>query len=283
MKMFNTIEKRRSLCGYIFVLPFIIGFLAFLLYPLITSFRLSIGKITEYENLHIKIIGFQNYIDLFTDDIRFIPAFIDTTKATLLWSPFVLVFALFIAILLNQNIKLKGFYRVIFFLPVLLGSGYVFQKISTSANILAFPPEVEKLLSFYFTKDMASFIEDLITQIISVFWKTGVQIVIFLAGLQSISPTYYEAAKVDNATPWYCFWKITLPMLSPIILLNAVYTLIDSFRDVNNKIAKLIIDNLFNNTQYEYGSAMGWTFFIVVFIFVALVLFLFRKAVVYDK
>lgn len=282
MKKFS-IEKRRSMQGYIFVLPWVLGFLMFLLIPLIISFMLSIGKITELEGLQIKIIGFTNYIDLFKTNIDFVPAFIETMKTTVLWSPFVLVFALFIAILLNQEIKCRGLFRVIYFLPVLLGGGYVFQTIGGSANILQFPEEVKTVIAFYFSDQVAAFIQALISEIIRIFWKTGVQIVIFLAGLQSIPRSYYEAASVDNASSWYTLWKITLPILSPIILLNLVYTLIDSFRDTDNQIASLIVNEVFTNAQYEYGSAMGWVYFIVVFFVVAMVLLFSRKVVHYDK
>lgn len=279
----HTIEQRRSLCGYVFVLPWVLGFLLFMLIPLIMSFMLSIGKITELEGLKIQVIGFQNYIDLFKTNIDFIPAFMETMKTSILWTPFVLVFSLFIAILLNQKIKFRGIFRVIYFLPVLLGSGTVLQSIGGTANILQFPEEVQSVIAFYFSDQVASFIQMLISEIIRIFWKTGVQIVIFLAGLQSIPDSYYEAAKVDNASAWYSFWKITLPLLSPIILLNMVYTLIDSFRDTDNKIASLIVNEVFTNASYEYGSAMGWVYFLVVFLIVALVLLLSRRAVQYEK
>ncbi len=276
-------EKRRSLCGYVFLAPWAIGFAVFMFVPLILSFLLSIGKISDYENLQIKVIGFQNYIQIFKNDIRFLPAFINTIITTIVWSPFVIVFAFFVAILLNQKIKFRGVFRVIYFLPVLLGSGYVLEKIGGAANVLEYSKNVDQIINYYFSTDIASFIGNLINQIINMFWKTGVQIVIFLAGLQSISPSYYEAAKVDNASSWYILWKITIPLMSPIILLNAIYTLIDSFRDTDNKIAKLVIDVIFGNADYEYGSAMGWTYFAVVFAIVGLILLVFRKAVNYDK
>lgn len=283
MKIKISNEKRRSLCGYVFLAPWLIGFCVFMLVPLILSFLLSIGKITELKDLQIQIIGFQNYKQIFVDDINFVPSFISTIETTILWSPFVLVFAFFIAILLNQNIKGRSVFRVIYFLPVLLGSGFVLQKIGGAGNVLEYSKDVGRLITYYFSEDIATFISSLISQIINTFWKTGVQIVIFLAGLQSIPPSYYEAAKVDNASSWYILWKITIPLMSPILMLNAVYTLIDSFRDMDNKIAELVINVVFKNAEYEYGSAMGWTYFAVVFVIVCLIMLLFRKAVNYDK
>ena len=283
MKKGLTVTRRRSLCGYIFVLPWVLGFLLFMLYPLIQSFVLGISRITDLQGLQLQIVGLENYEHLFTDNIEFVPAFISTLQTSILWTPFILVFALMIALLLNQKIKLRGLFRVIYFLPVLLGNGFIFQELGGAANILVFPEEIESLIAFYFNPQLAEFLQQLVSEIIRVCWKTGVPIIIFLAGLQSIPETYYEAAKVDNASGWYSFWKITLPLLSPIILLNAVYTLIDSFRSTDNEIAALIVNTVFKNAEYEYGSAMGWAYFVAVFAAVVLVLLLFRKAVVYDK
>lgn len=283
MKKSLTVEKRRSLCGYVFVLPWVLGFALFMLYPLIQSFLLSISRITDLKGLQLKVVGLENYEHLFTENIEFVPAFISTLKTSILWTPFILVFALIIALLLNQEIKLRGLFRIIYFLPVLLGNGYIFEELGGATNILEFPESIETAIAFYFSPRLAEFIQQLIMQIISVSWKTGVPIIIFLAGLQSIPESYYEAAKMDNASGWYSFWKITLPLLSPIILLNAVYTLIDSFRSTDNEIAALIVNVVFKNAEYEYGSAMGWSYFIAVFAAVGLVLLIFRKAVIYDK
>ena len=283
MKKSLTVEKRRYLCGYVFVLPWVLGFALFMLYPLIQSFLLSISRITDLKGLQLKVVGMENYEHLFTENIEFVPAFISTLKTSILWTPFILVFALIIALLLNQEIKLRGLFRIIYFLPVLLGNGYIFEKLGGATNILEFPESIETAITFYFSPRLAEFIQQLIMQIISVSWKTGVPIIIFLAGLQSIPESYYEAAKMDNASGWYSFWKITLPLLSPIILLNAVYTLIDSFRSTDNEIAALIVNVVFKNAEYEYGSAMGWSYFTAVFAAVGLVLLIFRKAVIYDK
>lgn len=277
-----SIERKRALFGYVFTLPWILGFLIFMLYPLIISAMLSVSKIVNLEGLNLQYIGFVNFKELFTTNIYFVPSFLDTIANTFIWLPFILVFAIFIAQLLDQKIKFRGFFRAIYFLPVLLGSGFVIKQLGEASNILSLPTEVSNLINYYISPDIATFVQQLLNQIMNVFWKTGVQIVIFLAGLQSIPDTYYEAAKVDNANSWQIFWKITLPILTPTILLNTVYTVIDSFRDMNNKIANLIVTEVFNNTQFESGSAMGWIYFIVIFIFIGLVLLLFRSKVHYE-
>jgi ABC-type sugar transport system permease subunit len=115
-----------------------------------------------------------------------------------------------------------------------------------------------------------------------VFWKTGVQIVIFLSGLQSIPDSLYEAAKVDNANGWDMLWKVTIPILSPVILLNTIYTIIDSFRDQSNPIVMHIVKTI-NASQYGPGTAMGWLYFLVSFIIIGFVFLIMRRAVYYEK
>lgn len=278
-----SLEKRRSLCGYVFTAPWIIGFGVFMLLPLLINLIMSFSKIVNALNLQMKFVGWNNYIRLFKTDVNFLPAFFDTLKNTFLWTPFILVFALFLAILLNRNIRFKGVFRVIFFMPVLLGTGYIMQQVSGAANILQMPDDIKSMIQYYFSKDLADFFNQLLTQIMKMFWQTGIQVVIFLSGLQSIPDSYYEAARVDNGNNWDCFWKITLPMLSPVILLNLIYTIIDNFRSTDNKIAALIVNMVFKNADYEYGAAMGWVYFTVTILIVGLVFLIMRRFITYEK
>lgn len=254
-----------------------------MLLPLLINLIMSFSKIVNALNLQMKFVGWNNYIRLFKTDVNFLPAFFDTLKNTFLWTPFILVFALFLAILLNRNIRFKGVFRVIFFMPVLLGTGYIMQQVSGAANILQMPDDIKSMIQYYFSKDLADFFNQLLTQIMKMFWQTGIQVVIFLSGLQSIPDSYYEAARVDNGNNWDCFWKITLPMLSPVILLNLIYTIIDNFRSTDNKIAALIVNMVFKNADYEYGAAMGWVYFTVTILIVGLVFLIMRRFITYEK
>lgn len=276
-------EKKRRLCGYVFLSPWLIGFPLFMLFPLFSNLVLSFGKITEVIGLKISFVGWTNYRRLFVESTEFLPAFINTLKITLLWTPFIVVFGLLMAILLNQKMPLKGFFRVIFFMPVLLGSGYIMQQLSPAASVLLVPESAQEMLYYYFNNDIADFMAELLEQILAVFWKSGVQIVIFLSGLQSIPESYYEAARVDNANSWDCFWKITLPMISPVILLNTVYTVIDTFRDTKNEIADLVVRVIFNDANYEYGAAMGWVYFVATSLVVGLIFLIARRFVIYER
>ncbi|MHB8963392.1 MAG: carbohydrate ABC transporter permease [Saccharofermentanales bacterium] len=283
MKRGLSISKRWSIAGYIFVSPFILGFGLFMLYPLISNLRFSFGKITEIVGLQTEYVGFENYIKLFETDVKFAPAFLATIQQTFLWTPFIIVVALFLAILLNRKIKGKGLFRVIFFLPVLLGTGYVMQSVGGAASVLTMPQIVTDFFQNFFSANVAGFIDKLLTQILANMWDTGVPIVIFLSGLQVIPDTYYEAARIDGANGIEQFWRITLPLLSPVILLNLVYTIIEGFRSTDNAIAYLIVNTVFVNARYEYGAAMGWIYFIVVLLAIGIVFLMTRKLVNYEK
>jgi len=283
LKKVLTQEQKRGLSGYVFMLPWVLGFAVLILYPLVLNMRLSLGKINDVVGLKTQWVGLDNYYRLFNENTDFVPALLDTIQKTFLWSPFIIVFSLFLAILLNRNMPGKGFFRMVFFMPVLLGSGYVMQQLGPAANVLLLSENAKVLLRDYFSEGISEFMIELLSQIMSVFWKCGVQIVIFLSGLQSIPDSYYEAARVDNANSWDCFWKITLPMISPIILLNTIFTVIDTFRNTDNKIANLVVSVIFDDANYEYGAAMGWVYFLVTSVIIGLIFLCSRKLVTYEK
>ena len=280
-----SLEKRRSLSGYVFVAPWIIGFLVFVLFPLGMSLYMSFCDVNVVSGgFQFYPAGFKHYTNVLQTDPDFLPYLMQTIIRTFLYTPFIVVLSLFIAMLLNRKIKFRGLFRVIYFLPVLLGTGYVFETLSAVTEMIAVPESITNSLSYAFgVPAIATFLSDLLTQILGVFWKTGVQIVIFLAGLQGIPDNLYEAAKVDNANAWDMLWKVTLPILSPIILLNTIYTIIDSFRDTTNPVVGYIIDNVFTQNRFGIGSAMGWMFFGVAFLIIGIAFALVGRFVYYEK
>jgi len=284
-----SLEKRRALAGYAFVSPFIIGFMVFMLYPLITSLQwaMSTGGITTINDVGRfqiqEFVWLGNFRNILVSNIEFLEAFLDTIQRTFLWTPFIIVFSLFIAILLNKKIKFRGVFRVIYFLPVLLGTGLVFSQLSPVTDMLTTPMELSRTIQFIFRNEgVEGFLGDLLKSIISMFWKTGVQIVIFLSGLQGISESMYEAARVDSANWWDMLWKITIPILSPMILLNTIYTIIDSFRDNANPIVAYI-SKQYANAEWTTVSAMGWLYFLVTLILLGTVFAITRRFVFYEK
>ena len=279
-----SMENRNVLEGFICITPFLIGTAIFFLYPILMTIKLSFGHLDSavgFEISWLPISDFKefigNFIYIFTKDTKFIPYLGEEIKTMLIHTPLIIVFSLILAMLINKNIKGKGFFRVVFFLPFLLGTGQVLQQLMnlevdtqvlSIANSNLLPTEI---LS-YFSDEVMEIINEFFSIIVLVLWNSGVQILLFLSGLQSISSSLYEAARVDGATEWEQIWKITVPMLSPIMLLNVVYTIVASFGNVNSNLLAYIRQMAFTSKQYAWSAAMGWVYFMCVLLIVGLVM-----------
>lgn len=277
-----SLHTRNSLKGLVFVAPYIVGILVFFLYPIYLSLRLSIGK--EVSIVGMKVSGFtiEHYIRAFIVDVDFLPTFLEAVKQTLTQFPLIIVLSLIIAILLNRDIKFRGFFRVIFFIPFLLGTGNVMQQLLNQGvdravlNIMDGRLIPYNVLS-YFGDTIMEVVQTVLGLLVTVLWNGGVQILLFLSGLQSISPSLYEAAKIDGATEWEIFWKVTIPMISPMLLLNIVYTLVNSFTNISNPLLEYIQTYGFTNAQFSYGAALGWIYFAFIGVVVAIVFAVMQK------
>ena len=284
MKKRLNMQQRQNIEAFIFISPWLLGSVFFFFKPMLQSVKLSFSKVVRLNGFVMEWAGLANYEKAFLWDINFIPMFLNVVRDTLINTPITLVFSLFIAMLINRPMKLRGFFRTVFFLPVLLGSGFVMKQLlglgvgseaMSVANGIIMPESIAMYLGPTFTNVVTIFLD----RITIILWKSGVQIILFLAGLQGISISLYEAARCDGATEWEMFWKITLPMISPVILLNFIYSLIDSFTDANNPIVDYILSASFAKNQFEYGAAMGWIYFIFIFIVCMSVFAIMKKRV----
>jgi len=271
-----TMEKREKLEGLFFVSPFLIGLAVFFAYPLFLSVKLSFGKVTNIVGFKIKLVGMENYVRAFLVDTNFIPMFLEVVQKTLTEAPLIIIMALLIAILINKDIKGRGFFRVVFFIPFLLGTGEVMnQLLSQGVDKAVLSITDGKLIPYevfaYFGSTVIEVVDNVFGTLVQVLWSSGVQILLFLSGLQGISESLYESAKVDGATEWEIFWKITWPMMAPTTFLCIVYTLVDSFTKIKNPILKYIQEYAFKKTQFEYAAAMGWIYFVFIILLVLLV------------
>ncbi|MEW6045898.1 MAG: sugar ABC transporter permease [Bacillota bacterium] len=271
-----SLSQQRAVEGLIFISPWIAGFTAFALWPLLRSFLLSFQKLEQLVGFKTSWAGMDNFREAFLIDARFVPMFLDVVRNTLIDIPAVLVFSLFTALMVNLKLRGDGFFRAVFFLPVVIGSGAVVQQLQNQeVGRLSIVRSIEGFGTFlvtYLGPAPAMAVLDLLNRLALVLWGTGVQVLLFLAGLQSISPMLYEAARVDGATDWEMFWKITLPMLSPIILVVTIYTLVDSFTSVFNPILMYVRDTAFSGQfRMGYAAAMGWIYFAFVFILMVIV------------
>ena len=270
------LNKRNSLKGLVFVSPFIVGILAFFIYPICLSLRLSVGESVAIVGMQVQGYTVDNFVRAFVVDTTFLPTFATAVKQTLTQFPLTIVLSLIIAVLLNRDIKCRGLFRVIFFIPFLLGSGEVMQQLQNQGvdravlNVMDGRLIPYNVLS-YFGDTIMEVVQSVMGVLVTVLWGSGVQILLFLSGLQSISPSLYEAAKIDGATEWEIFWKVTIPMISPMMLLNIVYTVVNSFTNISNPLLKYIQTYGFDKAEFAYGAAMGWIYFAFIGVLVAII------------
>ncbi|MBQ9765762.1 MAG: sugar ABC transporter permease [Lachnospiraceae bacterium] len=271
-----TLRQKDQLKGLFFVAPFIIGIALFFAYPIGLSIRLAFGKVENIVGFQVAFVGIENFKRAFLVDTNFIPLFLQTVGNTLLKFPLTVVFSLIIAIMLNRKIVCRGLFRVIFFIPFLLGAGVVMNQLralGVDREVLSIMDG--KIIPYnilnYFGGDIVTAVQKVFGIIVQVLWDSGVQILLFLSGLQSISPALYEAAKIDGATEWEIFWKITIPMISPMMLLNIIYTLVNTFVDYDNQMLGYIDTWGFGNAEFGYGAALGWIYFAFVGLLMAIV------------
>jgi ABC-type sugar transport system permease subunit len=280
-----SLTLQRTLEGYFFVAPWVVGFLIFMAWPLFQSFFLSFHELQATSLSDLKFRGIDNYKEAFFIDARFLPRLKDTLTQNLLDVPVIMIFSLFSAILANQKIKGVIAFRAVFFLPLVIGSAQVIQQLfdqGVGGAVLSQGVDIQELVFQYLGPDASAGVESLLNRLLFVLWKTGVQMLIFLAGLNSVSPVLYEAARVDGATDWDRFWKVTLPLLSPVILVNLVYTIVDSFTDTFNQVLQYIQQTAFaGGFRLGYAAALGWIYFLIVFVILALVVRVTNRYVFY--
>ena len=279
MRKKNQTHQRNTREAYIFITPLIIGTAVFFLFPLCFSIFISLG---EYElkqggNMYT-FFGLKNYTYAFLLDKDFTPNFLAVVKDSFLNIPLVVVFSLIIAILLNKKFRGKGFFRTLFFLPFLLGTGYVMRQLlgmdvgqdaMNMARGIILPAEVQQYLGSF----ISGLADGFLSRITMVFWKSGVPIILFLSGLQSINKSLYESASVDGATEWEMMWKITIPMISQVTLLVTVYTVIESFSDPSNPMVDFFYNLAFKEQRFSYSAALSWIYFVFILLLVGLIFF----------
>jgi ABC-type sugar transport system permease subunit len=270
-------KKRQMLYGYGFIGIWLIGFILLTLIPLIRSiiFSLSDVSITGNEGIVTYPIGFDHFINILTTDVTFIDEILSFLSEMILYVPVILILSMMIAMMLNQKIKFRALFRGIFFLPVIIVSGPVINELlNQGAGSVPLIEQYGMLdtIGEILPSFLAQPLQSLLSEMIMVLWFSGVQIVLFLAGLQKMSGEVYEAAQIDGASPWETFWKITLPSLRNIMVVAAIYTVVMLSTFSNNEVLGLIRQMMFaSNGGYGYASAMSWLYFILISIILVIV------------
>ena len=298
MKKLNlSYEKKKGLYGYGFIALWFVGAIFFFIIPIFKSFYYSFNDVTpETGYLAMKWVGIENYKYSFATDPNFRQYLVEVLKDTCMQTPIILVFSLFVAIIINQEFRGRTFARAVFFLPVIIATGPVYAIItgdletSGSAEAEQFSTMfsadmVDQLLEFvgiYGLSDtLTEMISTMTADILNLVWKCGIQIIVFLSALQGIPTSAKEAAGIEGATSWEFFWKITLPYVSPMILVNFVYTIIDTFTDPSNQVMARVLQV---QADWKYGraAAMAWSYFAIVLVLVGIVFWIMNKFIYYD-
>ena len=288
-------ESKKSLAGFLFVSIWVIGFIFFFLLPFLQSVRYSFSDIVLNPNggYTLNFIGWKNYIKAFTTDAEFLPAVFSSLGAMLYQVPIIVLFSLFVAIILNQKFVGRTFVRGIFFIPIIVANGVILSIMngdvlsqtimqgSSSSTLFQSEFLYELMFKSAMSQEFVNGLTGVVDSLFALIWKSGIQIIIFLAGLQTIADSMYEAAKIEGATGWETFWKITFPMISPMIILNLIFTIIDSFTDYNNVVMKYINEQQIG-MRLAYSSTLGWIYFLMVAVIIVMVYLIINKRVFYQ-
>ena len=296
VKKLKGLRKRNAISGYLFILPFIVGFLAFMVKPFFQSLYMSFCNVElGAGSFKMGFAGIANYLRAFTVDTEF-----NRLLAEEIWrmsynALAIMVFSFFVALVLNQKFKGRAFVRAVFFLPVILSSGVILgieydnsllasvqDTIQQSTGNASITGVIEEILM---TSGIGGEVFDIVFEIVDgvydVAIASGIQIIIFLSGLQTISASMYEAAEIDGCTKWESLWKITFPMISPLFLVNWIYTIVDFCMRSDNAVIEKISDTMIVDLNYGFASAMSWIYFLVVSLIIGISSLIISKGVYY--
>ncbi len=302
-----SLDKRKARGGWLFVLPFVIGFVLIYLPIVIDSVRYSFYTIKYLAGGGFELIpaGWSNYNEALFVNPDYVETLLQGIADMFFDIPMILIFSLFMAVLLNQKMVGRAAFRAIFFIPVILSTGLMESieasnvlsdymgessgiddgsgQESTASEIVSAMDVATMFQGMAVGQGLVEYVTTAINNIYDIVNRSGVQMLIFLAGLQSISPAIYESVQIDGATAWETFWKITFPMISPMILVNAVYTIIDSFTTDSNIVMTFISNQYQQVNGNVISSAMSWMYFLIVIAIIAVVAFAFSAFVFYQR
>ena len=306
-KKIASLDRRKARSGWFFVLPFIIGFIIIYLPMVYESIVLSFNKLdmsgAAGGGYALEFVGWENYQEALMKDPDFVETLVSGLGRMAFDIPAILIFSLFMAIMLNQKMVGRAVFRSIFFIPVVLSTG-IMESIasmdintenmestgdntgagqSTAANLISSMDLQQLFANMKIGTELVDYVVQAINNIYNIVNRAGVQMLIFLAGLQSISPAIYESCKIDGATAWETFWKITFPMISPMILVNGVYTIIDSFTTDSNVVMSYISGIYATSGGDVLSSAMSWIYFVIVILIVAALASVLSAFVFYQR
>ena len=299
MKKKVGLMGRRAIYGYLFILPFILGFVFFMIKPLAQSLHMAMSEVViSNQGFQLNWNNFDNFKKALLVDAEFNRMLVESILQMVVRSLATIVFSFFVALLLNQKFKGRTLARSIFFLAVILSSGVLVglessnslmaqlkDMIEEAGNANTITDVLEKILVSEaqgvngISSKAFKTVFEIIDSIYDVAMASGIQIIIFLSGLQNISPSMYEAAQMEGCTAWESLWKITVPMVSPLMLVCWIYTIVDFFMKSDNQIMDKINTQMTEMLNSGFSSAMAWIYFVVCMALIGLSSLLISKVV----
>lgn len=294
-----TLKKKNALWGYAFLTPWLFGLLFVFAIPLCTSVLFSFSTVTVNKGYQLHFSGLENFRFALTQDERFLPLLADAISGIIYDVPVILVFSFFIAVLLKENFKGVKISKFIFFLPVIMASDMFlklqtnFGQIATSSldaalNNASSSIQILKSLNLsVYLREMGipqnwvGILTGPVDKIYEIISRSGIQIFIFLAAINAVPSSLYEAAHVEGASGWEKFWKITFPMVTPMILVNIIYSIIDTFTSVNNGVMEYVYELSFQKFNFGLSSAISWFYFLTLALILAIVYLIISKRTFY--
>lgn len=295
-KQLAGLQKRKAISGYLFIMPFVVGFLVFMVKPFIESLYMSFCTTELRPGEFIReFAGTVNYVKAFTIDPDFNRLLVEGTQKMFFNALAIMVFSFFVALILNQKFKGRAFVRAVFFLPVILSSGVILGVEYNNSLMSGMQSAIEEnagnasitgaIQNILMTSGIggAAFekVFEVVDGIYDVAISSGIQIIIFLSGLQTIPQSMYEAAAIEGCTAWESLWKITFPMISPLLLVNWIYTIVDFCMRSDNEVMEKISDQMTLYMEYGFASAMSWVYFLIVIAIIAVSSYFISKGVYY--
>lgn len=286
-----SFSKKTGMWGIIFLLPWLLGFVLFFLVPMLQEIRYSFESVSinPTGGLNEVFVRFDNFKYILLEDASFVRDLAETVLEVVLYTALIIVFSLLCAVLLNGKFFGRSLARGIFFIPIVMATGLMIERVSNTAGILMAQSQDEKvygaavisklLFSLGVGNGVISYLESAVNDIFNVISLSGIQILIFLAALQGIPTQLYEVAKIEGATGYETFWKVTVVMVSPMVLTCTLYTISDLF--LQSDLAETFQDIAFRQGRYGQSAAMSTFFLLVVVLVLALYILPLRKAVFY--
>lgn len=290
----TSLADKKGRYGYIFIAPLVFGLIFMFGIPIIQSLVFSFNKVALAANGYKQAyVGFKNYYNALFVETEFREKAVKSVIDAALNVPLIVFFSFFIANLLNQEFPCRSVARVIMLLPLAMSSA-AFSNFNSSdmmqsaMSVGQGAAGIESgtfqsanfgaiLVSFGVPNAISEYLMQAADRIYEIINLSGIQILLFLAALQSVPRATYEAAQIEGATAWETYWKITFPMISPMVFMTFVYTIIDSFSSTTNKTITLVQTTAFSNGNFGLSAAMSWIYFTMIIILLGIVALILKK------